>query len=52
MTEVLLTFPELDDPNTGEKLMEKVHLNCQYLEYAGGSQRGIYLYRGYNCGVL
>ena len=23
MTEVLLTFPELDDPNTGEKLMER-----------------------------
>jgi V/A-type H+-transporting ATPase subunit A len=23
MTEVLMTFPELDDPNTGEKLMER-----------------------------
>jgi len=23
MTEVLITFPELDDPNTGEKLMER-----------------------------
>ena len=45
MTEVLLTFPELDDPNTGEKLMERSTLiaNTSNMPVAA---REAYIYTG------
>ena len=52
MTDVLNEFPELKDPKTGESLMERTVLNCQYIRHACCSQRGFNLYRYNNCRIF
>ena len=52
MTDVLMEFPELKDPKTGESLMKRTVLIAKHLRYAGCSAGSQYLYRHYDSRIL
>ena len=51
MTDVLMEFPEIKDPRTGESLMNR-NSYCKYIYYACCSERSFNIYRYYNCRIL
>jgi len=52
VVEIFVEFPELDDPHTGRKLMERTIIICQHIKHARGGTRSIRLYRYDNCRIL
>ncbi len=52
MTEVLTTFPQARRSQDQAAAYGKNHFDCQYFQHAGGCERGEYLHRNYDRGIL
>jgi V/A-type H+-transporting ATPase subunit A len=52
VVEIFVEFPELEDPHTGRKLMERTIIIANTIQYAGSFARSIGLYRHDHFGIL